>query len=135
VRPLLWQRLLRVAAVLFTVLAVSNPFKPWQLWGEQTGFVLFGQSLSGTANAIAGPLFGLYLLVYALGCWRQKYFALPMAYAYAAYVLVNLTLFVAFQPTAARGEHLLFGLIYTLVAIDVSSGTAILLTAHRAALT
>jgi hypothetical protein len=130
-----WQRMLRVAAVLFVLLAVSNLLKPFQLWGEHTGFVLFGHRLSGAANAIVGPLFGLYLLVYALGCWRQQRFALPMAYAYAAYVLVNLSLFVASQPPASGDGRMLLGLVYAVVAIGVSSGTAVLLTKHRASLT
>ena len=47
-----WQRLLRVAAVLFALLAVSNLLKPVQLWGVHTGFVLFGHRLSGMANAL-----------------------------------------------------------------------------------
>jgi hypothetical protein len=130
-----WQRTLRVAAVLFALLAVSNLLKPFQLWGEHTGFVLFGHRLSGHANAIVGPLCGLYQLVYALGCWRQKRFALPMAYAYAAYVIVNLALFVASQPPTSGDGRMLLGLIYAVVAIGVSSGTAALLTAHRASLT
>jgi hypothetical protein len=56
--------------------------------------VLFGHRLSGTANALVGPLFGLVLLIYARGLWGQKVFALPLAYAYAAYVVINLTLFI-----------------------------------------
>src|SRR5437762_10021803 len=78
-------------AILFGVLAVSNLLKPLQMGGpEHTGFVFFGQRTTGTANAILGPLFGIYLLVYAVGIWRLRRFALPMAYAYAAYVIVNL---------------------------------------------
>jgi hypothetical protein len=123
-----------MAAVLFALLALSNLLKPFQLWGEHTGFVLFGQRLSGTANAIVAPLFGLYQLVYALGCWRQKYFVLPMAYVYAVYVIVNLVLFITSQPAQSGSGRLLFGLVYTVIAIGVSSGTAILLTIHRASL-
>jgi hypothetical protein len=130
-----WQRLLRIAAVLFALLAVSNLLKPVQLWGAHTGFVLCGHRLSGTANALVGPLFGLYLLVYARGLWRQRFFALPMAYAYAAYVIINLTLFIASQPPASETGTRLLGLVYTVVAIGVSSGTAVLLTRHRRALT
>jgi hypothetical protein len=130
-----WQRTLRVVAVLFAILAVSNLLKPFRLWGEHTGFVLFGHQLSGPANAIVGPLFGLYQLVYALGCWRRTYFALPMAYAYAIYVIINLALFITFQPHASGEGRLLLGLVYAVVAIGVSSGTAVLLTTYRAALT
>lgn len=129
------ERLLRIAAVLFTLLAVSNLLKPFQLWGENTGFVWLGQRLSGTANTIAGPVFGFYLLVYALGIWRQKFYALPMAYAYAVYVIVNLALFISSRAASSGEGNVLFGLGYALVGIGVSSGTALLLTKHRAILT
>jgi hypothetical protein len=127
-------RLLSIAAILFALLAVSNLFKPFKWWGENTGFVLLGQRLDGAANAIVGPLFGLYLLVYAWGIWRQKWVALPMAYAYAVYVIVNLVLFISSQPVSSGEGNLLFGLVYTVVAIGVSSGTALLLTKRRATL-
>src|SRR5204863_7296956 len=62
-------------AILFGMLAFSNLLKPLQLGGEQhTGFVFFGHRTSGTFNAILGPLFGIYLLVYALGIWRLRRF-------------------------------------------------------------
>ena len=122
-------------AILFGVLAVSNFLKPLQLGGEQhTGFVFFGQRTTGTANAVLGPLFGAFLLVYAVGIWQQRRFALPMAYAYAAYVIVNLIAF------SVRGERqpgvgsVIFGIVYSLVAIGVSSGAALLLSRRKAAL-
>ena len=93
-----------------------------------------GHRLDGTANAIVGPLFGLYLLVYALGIGRQKRCALPMAYAYAAYVMVNLVRFIASHAASSGAGNVLFGLVYALVAIGVSSGTALLLTKRRATL-
>ena len=121
-------------AILLGMVAVSNLLKPLQLGGARTGFVFFGQRMSGTANAILGPLFGIYLLVYAAGIWRLRRFALPMAYAYAAYVVVNLIAFTV------RGEHepgagyVIFSVVYALVAVGVSSGTALLLTRRKAAL-
>lgn len=129
-----WARALRVAAVLFALLALSNLLKPWQLWGSHTGFVLFGRRLNGTANAVIGPLFGFYLLVYAWGLWRQKFFALPLAWAYAVYVMLNLGLFIAAQPADTASGPRLIGLVYAVVAIGVSAGTAVLLLRHRAAL-
>src|SRR5438552_19210222 len=83
---------LTVFAVLFLVLAISNFLKPLQI-GAQTGFVFLGRRLTGTANAVMGPLFGLYLLVYAIGIWRMRGYALTMGALYAAYVVVNLILF------------------------------------------
>ena len=124
-------------AILFGMLAVSNLLKPLQMGGpEHTGFVFFGQRTTGTANAILGPLFGIYLLVYAVGIWRLRRFALPMSYAYAAYVIVNLIAFtVRGEGQASPGwGSSFFGIVYALVAIGVSSGAALLLTRRKAAL-
>ncbi len=127
-------RALSVFAVLFALLAVSNLLKPFQLGGSQTGFVLFGERLSGTANAVAGPLFGAYLALYAAGIWRRRRFALPMAYAYAAYVAVNLVLFNLRNPSPPGVGYLLFGLVYAAAAIGVSSGAAVTLARRKTAL-
>jgi hypothetical protein len=127
-------RALTVCAVLFGLLAVSNLLKPLQLGGAQTGFVLFGERLDGIANTIAGPLFGLFLAVYAAGIWGLRRFALPMAYAYAAYVLANLVLFTVRTPTPPGLGPLVFGVVYAAVAIGVSVGAVLLLRARRAAL-
>jgi hypothetical protein len=121
-------------AILFAVLGVSNLLKPLQIGGAQTGFVFFGQRTSGTANAILGPLFGIYLLVYALGIWRLRRFALPMAYAYAAYVIVNLIAFTVRGDSQPGVGFVIFSIVYALVAIGVSSGAALLLTRRKAAL-
>jgi len=127
-------RALSVFAVLFAILAISNLLKPLQIGGEQTGFVFFGQRLSGTANTIAGPLFGTYLLVYALGIWRMKRFALPMGHAYATYVVLNLIMFTAKNPRPPGVGPVIFGIVYMIVAIGVSGGAAYLLTKHKAEL-
>jgi hypothetical protein len=127
-------RLLDVFAVLFAILAISNLLKPLQIGGAQTGFVFFGQRLSGTANAIAGPLFGIYLLVYAWGIWRRKRFALPMGHAYATYVVLNLIMYTAKNPRPPGVGPVIFGIVYSVVAIGVSVGAAYLLTKHKAEL-
>ena len=121
------ERMLGVFAVLFAVLAVSNLLKPFTLLGPQTGFVLFGQRLSGTANAIAGPLFGLFLLVYAAGIWGRRRWAFPLGVAYAGYVILNLILFQAYGPKEPGIGFLVFGLVYAAVAIGVSTTAARLL--------
>src|SRR5262245_7464838 len=119
---------LTVAAVLFGLLAVSNLMKPLQI-GSQTGFVLFGKRLSGLANTIFGPLFGLYLAIYATGIWGMRRRALPMGVVYAIYVVLNLILFTVRMPQ--QSGTLLFGLVYMTVAIGVSSGAAWLLWRQR----
>src|SRR3989442_667244 len=128
-------RALTVVALLFALLAVSNLLKPVQVGGEHTGFVFFGRRLSGTPNAVVGPLFGLYLLVYAAGIWNMRRWALPMGVAYAAYVVVNLVLFPFRMPQPPGVGYKIFGLVYSVIAISVSAGSAYLLAQRRDALT
>ncbi len=125
---------LTACTVLFVVLAVSNLLKPFQIGGDHTGFVLFGTRLSGNANILVGPLFGLYLLIYAYGIWTMRRFALGMGHAYAAYVIVNLLLWQANDPTPRTPRYVAFGVVYTIVAIGVSLGAAIALTRRKAEL-
>ncbi|PYP66060.1 MAG: hypothetical protein DMD36_18040 [Gemmatimonadetes bacterium] len=128
---------LTVLALLFGLLAVSDLAKPLEAslgGGLRPGFVLFGHRLSGTANAVVGPLFGLYLLVYAAGIWRMRRWALPIGVVYAIYVIVNLTLFT-FRDPEPMHEGVLFGVIYAVVAVGVSWGAVWLLSQRRAALT
>ena len=72
--------------VLFGLLAVSNFLKPLRLGSDETGFVFLGDRLSGMANIVMGPLFGLFLALYAFAIWKRKRFAIPLGHAYATYV-------------------------------------------------
>ena len=128
------RRAFTIFAGLFALLATSNFLKPLQIGGDQTGLVFFGQRLSGSANAIAGPLFGLFLAVYAYGLWHQKRFALAMGHAYATYVVLNLLLFNVKNATPPGIKYVIFGIVYTLVAVGISGGAAYFLTKHRAEL-
>lgn len=119
-------------AVCFFLLAISNFLKPLQL-SEQSGFVLFGQRLTGTSNTIWGLVFGLYLLIYAIGIWQRKRFVVGMAHAYALYVILNLLLFWANPPESGSG-NLLFDIGYSLIAVGVSGGAAFILTKRKAEL-
>lgn len=122
-------RLLDVAAVLFGILAISNFSKPIHMTADQ-GFVFFGHRLSGTPNLIIGPLFGLFLLVYAVSIWQRRRRALPMGIVYAGYVIVNLILFTLRDPDPAS-HGVAFNLIYGIVAIGVSVGTVMRLRRAR----
>ena len=126
---------LTTCAVLFGVLAVSNFLKPFHLGGNDTGFVLFGERLSGTPNAIAGPLCGAFLLAYAAGIWGMKRFALWMGYVYAGYVILNLVLFNLRTPRPPGPGYVLFGIVYSAVAIGVSTGAAYILAKRKPELT
>jgi len=123
---------LTICAGAFTLMAISNFAKPLR-YGPTIGFVLLGTRLSGIANDIVGPLFGLFLLAYAFGIWRMKRYALPMGYAYAAYVILNLIMYNA-KNGGMHELPLLGAIAYIVVAVGVSSGAAILLSLRRAEL-
>ncbi len=115
-------------AVLFAILAVSNFSKPFHL-SPNAGFVFFGGKTQGMANAILGPTFGLMLIVYVVGIWRMRRWVLPIAYAYAAYVILNLSLYNVRNSGSPNQPSHAFMLGYMAIAIGVSAGSAILL--HR----
>ena len=126
---------LTILAILFAILAVTDILKPLHLEGATTGLVFFGKRLSGTPDAILGPILGFILLIYAAGIWRMRRYALYLGYAYAIYVTVNLVLFsVRNPPPASRGE-MIFGLAYIVFALAFSWGTAVLLSRHKSELT
>ena len=127
-------RMLSIFAVLFVILAISNLLKPFGFEGSETGFVFLGRRLSGAANAIMGPLFGIFLLVYAFRIWRLKRSALVMGYAYAAYVILNLILFNLRNPVPPGVGYLIFGIIYAIGGIGVSCGAVYLLSQRKAVL-
>ncbi len=120
-------RWLSTCAILFGLLAVSNLLKPLHLGGAETGFVLFGVRLEGTANLIAGPLFGIYLAVYAWSIWKMKKRALYMGAAYVVYVALNLWLFTTHNESPFSS----FYLLYTVIALGVSGGAAVVLYRKR----
>lgn len=121
---------LTVFAILFGLLAISNLMKPLGRGGA--GFVFLGTKTSGVENAILGPAFGIFLIIYVIGIWRQKRWVVPIAWVYAAYVPINLTLFTIKTPQNWHGPA--GSLFYVAVAIGVSLGSAIILTRRRAQL-
>jgi hypothetical protein len=123
---------LNVCGVLFCALAISNFLKPMEMYPDH-GFVFLGERLKGTPNLILGPLAGVVLAVYGLGVLRRRAYALPLGRIYAAYVVANLVLFTIRMPEEAFGRPI-FGLVYTIVAIGVSSGAVWALARNRATL-
>ena len=126
---------LTILAILFAILAVTDILKPLHLEGPTTGLVFFGKRLSGTPDAILGPLLGIFLLTYAAGIWRMQRYALILGYTYAIYVTLNLILFSARNPPPASQSEMIFGIFYIVFALAFSWGTAILLRRSKAALT
>lgn len=114
---------LRILAVLFALLAVSNLTKPLGYSVEQ-GFVFFGRRLTGTPNWIAAWAFAAFLFAYAAALWRERTQALPMGIAYAAYVTANLFLFQLRMP-AIEGNARLFGIVYSVLALGFSWGAVV----------
>jgi hypothetical protein len=125
--------ILTTFAILFAILAISNLSKPFHL-SSDVGFVFFGRKTHGIANAVLAPVFGLILIVYAIGIWRMRRWVLPIAYAYAAYVILNLTLYTIRNAEAPNQPSHAFMLGYTAIAIGVSSLSAILLHQRRSEL-
>ena len=123
----------RALAVAMALLAVSNLMKPFTQAFDPSGnagFVLFGTRLTGAANAVAGPLFGLLLAAYAWGAWHRRRWVVPLALAYAAYVAANLVLFFVAAPPSQQ-PSLVFSLVYAAVAVGVSAGGAAYLYRDR----
>ena len=116
-------RPLRVFAVLFALLAVSNLTKPLGVSTEQ-GFVFLGRRLAGTPNLIAAWTFAVFQAAYALALWRERAHALPMGIAYGGYVTANLFLFTLRMPPDSKGR-LVFGIVYSIVALGVSWGAVV----------
>ena len=123
--------LLTIFAIAFALMAISNLSKPLKL-SPNAGFVLLGVKLSGLANLIVAPLFGILLGLYAYGIWAMKRFALPIAHFYATYVILNLIMFTMRTHGSAGMPPLGAWAIYIIVAVGVSSGAAILLTLRKA---
>ena len=122
---------LTTLAILFAILALSDILKPFHLEGPTTGLVFFGKRLSGTPDAILGPLLGIILLIYAAGIWRMRRYAMYLGYAYAIYVTLNLVLFSARNPPPASQSEMIFDIVYVILAFALSWGTAILLHRHK----
>ncbi len=124
--------LLKICGLLFCALAISNFTKPLELEPHQ-GFVFLGMRQHGTWNLILGPLAGIFLAVYGLGVLRLRAYALPMGRVYAAWVIANLILFTFRMSDEALGRPI-FGIVYVIIAVGVSSGCVALLKRQSAAL-
>jgi hypothetical protein len=127
---------LTILAILLALMALSNFGKTFT-HQSGVGFVFFGMRLSGTANMIVAPIFGIIIAVYVYGILAMRKFALPLGIVYAAYVIVNMPLFVLrYHGTAVMQEHSWAYLVpYPFVAIGVSSGAAWMLYRRREDLT
>jgi hypothetical protein len=124
---------LTILALLFALLAISDFLKPFHL-DPNAGFVYMGTKLTGTANAIMGPLFGFLLLVYAYGIWSMRRYALPVSYIYTAWVIVNMVLFTVKNRNAPPPSPI-FAIASIAIGIGVPLAAVIVLRRRSADLT
>jgi hypothetical protein len=125
--------LLTFFAVIFGLLAIEDFLKPFHLEGPDTGIVFFGPRLQGN-SAYVGWFVAIFLLAYALGIWRMRSYALAMGYAYAVYVLLNIVIFTVSHPAPKTQSEIVFGIVYSALAIGGAWAAAILLTRWRSQL-
>ena len=123
---------LTIFAILFGLLAISDFMKPFS-HDPGVGFVFMGVRLKGTGNAVMGPLFGLCLAIYAYGIWTMRRFALPVAYIYTAWVIVNGVLF-SMKNRSEPHPSLGSAILYSAIGIGVPLATAIILSRRQAEL-
>ena len=123
-----------ILAIGLALMALSDFSKPLKM-SPSVGFVFLGMKLSGIANALVAPIFGAMLAALAYGIFTMRRFALPLAYFYAGYVILNLMLFTLRNYGTSNMPPLGFWMLYILVAVGVSSGAAVMLTQRKAELT
>jgi hypothetical protein len=123
--------LLTIFAILFGLLALSNFLKPFLHGGT---FVFLGTKMTGGANLVLSWLFGILLAAYAYGIWTMRKFALPIAYFFFPWVVLNTILFAVKNPPK---EHP--GAVVAILTIGIGLGvplaSMIILHRRRAELT
>jgi hypothetical protein len=124
---------LTLFAIAFALMAISNFMKPLKM-SPNVGFVFFGYKLSGFANDIVGPIFGLILALYAYGIWTMRRFALPLAHFYVTYVILNTLMFTLRNWSTPVMPPLGFWSLYVIIGVGVPLASAIILTQRKAEL-
>ncbi|MGA7871972.1 MAG: hypothetical protein WCA22_13890 [Candidatus Binatus sp.] len=97
-----------------------------------TGIVALGVRHTGSGAAILALLGAAVLFFYEVGIWRIKRYAMTVAWIYAAYVILNVTLFTIRNPAPSTPGAMIFAIVYLIGAIMLTVRTAIALT-HRSA--
>lgn len=89
----------RVIAVLIVLRAAPNFGKPFS---PTSAFVIFGRLMQGVATSVIAPLFGIVMIVYAVGLWQGRAWARPLALLYALWATANVVLFPLVEGVPAR---------------------------------
>jgi hypothetical protein len=121
---------LTIFAILFVLLAISDFAKPLS-HSPGVGFVFLGTRLTGTPNAIMGPLFGFLLLAYAYGIWTMRRWAVPVAYIFTGWVVLNTVLY-SMKNRDAPQPSVAVAIGSIAIGIGIPLATAILLSRRRA---
>jgi hypothetical protein len=124
---------LTIFALLFVLLAISNFAKPLS-HDPNIGLVFLGTKLTGTGNAIMGPLFGILLVIFAYGIWTMHGWARPVAYIYTGWVIVNMVLYSMKNRDVPQPSPL-FAIASIVVGVGVPLLTAITLSRRSPDLT
>ena len=120
--------LLRVFAVLIALRGIDNILKSQSI---ERGLVFFGVQLTGTANAIMGPLFGIFMIAYAYGIWRMRRYALPAGIAYAVFAILNMLLFPIRTGLTGGAAWAIGYAVYAVVGVAVTVGAPWILYQRR----
>ena len=64
----------------------------------------------------------------------MRRYTIVLGWLYAAYVIVNLVRYTQLNPPAKNLGELIFGIVYMVLAIAITVGTAITLTRRRSEL-
>jgi len=105
----------RVVAVLIALRALTNFAKAFN---PAAGLVVLGSLRHGLVNTVVGPVFGVLMVVYAVGLWQARSWARPAAIAYAIWATLNVVLFPFVEGIPARFSQPLY-LVFAIPGIAV----------------
>ena len=97
-----------------------------------TGIVALGVRHGGPGSGFLGLLLAGILFIYAIGIWQMRRFALTLGWLYAAWVLVNVTLFPFRNRLPPTSGAIAFAIVYLVVAVSLTLTSAIVLTRRQA---
>jgi hypothetical protein len=126
---------LALAMLVDVLKALSQPLPPGHkvagLQMPPSGIVVLGVRHTGMGAGILALVVAVVLFFYAVGIWRMKRYAVTVAWLYAAYVILNVTLFTIRNPAPPTPGAMIFAIVYLVTAIILTLGTAIVLTRRR----
>ena len=127
--------LLALAMLVDVLKALSKPLPPgYKVAGllmPPSGIVVLGLRRTEASAGILALLVTAVLFFYAVGIWRMKRYAVTVASLYAAYTILNVTLFTIRNPAPPTRDATIFAIVYLVGAIILTLGTAIVLTRRR----